>query len=113
MSEIPTPELNAALCKAQSEMGPARKGKVNPAFRSNYADLALVTALELERDNAQLDYDRLKAIPGGATNDHIAMLLVMADERAFCARKALRAVTQQSAQLQPEDLGYDRVQVIA
>jgi len=38
----PTPELNAALCKAQSEMGPARKGKVNPAFRSNYADLASV-----------------------------------------------------------------------
>jgi hypothetical protein len=37
-----TPELNAALCKAQSEMGPARKGKVNPAFRSNYADLASV-----------------------------------------------------------------------
>jgi hypothetical protein len=41
------------------------------------------------------------------------MLLVMADERAFCARKALRALTQHSAQLQPEDLGYDRVQVIA
>ena len=81
--------------------------------RLHAADLALVTALELERDNAQLDYDRLKAIPGGATNDHIAMLLVMADERAFCARKALRAVTQHSAQLQPEDLGYDRVQVIA
>ena len=81
--------------------------------RLHAADLALLTALEQERDNAQLDYDRLKAIPGGATNDHIAMLLVMADERAFCARKALRALTQHSAQLQPEDLGYDRVQVIA
>jgi len=74
---------------------------------------SLLKALEQERDNAQLDYDRLKAIPGGATNDHIAMLLVMADERAFCARKALRAMTQQSAQLQPEAFGYDRVQVIA
>lgn len=37
-----TPELNAAFCKAQSEMGPARKGKTNPAFRSTYADLASV-----------------------------------------------------------------------
>jgi hypothetical protein len=81
--------------------------------RLHAADFALVNALELERDNAQLDYDRLKAIPGGATNDHIAMLLVMADERAFCARQALRAMTQHSAQLHPEDLGYDRVQVLA
>ena len=77
--------------------------------RLHIADHDLLTALETERDNAQLDYDRLKAIPGGATNDHVAMLLVMADERAFCARKALRAMTQNAATLQPEDLGYDAV----
>ena len=77
--------------------------------RLHAADLAFVNALETERDNAQLDYDRLKAIPGGATNDHVAMLLVMADERAFCARKALRAMTQNAAALQPQDLGYDAV----
>ena len=77
--------------------------------RLHAADLAFVNALETERDNAQRDYDRLKAIPGGATNDHVAMLLVMADERAFCARKALRAMTQNAATLQPEDLGYDAV----
>jgi hypothetical protein len=77
--------------------------------RLHAADLAFVNALETERDNAQLDYDRLKAIPGGATNDHVAMLLVMADERAFCARKALRAMTQDAAALQPQDLGYDAV----
>jgi len=48
----PTPELNAALCKAQSEMGPARKGKVNPAFRSNYADLAsVIEAVQPLHDN--------------------------------------------------------------
>ena len=77
--------------------------------RLHAADLAFVNALETERDNAQLDYDRLKAIPGGATNDHVAMLLVLADERAFCARKALRAMTQNAATLQPQDLGYDAV----
>lgn len=77
--------------------------------RLHIADHDLVTALEVERDNAQLDYDRLKAIPGGATNDHVAMLLVLADERAFCARKALRAMTQNAAALQPQDLGYDAV----
>lgn len=77
--------------------------------RLHAADLAFVNALETERDNAQRDYDRLKAIPGGATNDHTAMLLQLADERAFCARKALRAMTQNAATLQPEDLGYDAV----
>ena len=51
-TETPTPELNAALCKAQSEMGPARKGKVNPAFRSNYADLAsVIEAVQPLHDN--------------------------------------------------------------
>ena len=81
--------------------------------RLHAADLAFVNALEAERDNAQLDYDRLKASPGGATNDHVAMLLVMADERAFCARKALRAMTKIMATPQPQDLGYDAVTVIA
>jgi len=51
-TDTPTPELNAALCKAQSEMGPARKGKVNPAFRSNYADLAsVIEAVQPLHDN--------------------------------------------------------------
>jgi hypothetical protein len=38
----PTPDLNAALSKAQAEMGPALKDRDNPAFRSKYADLASV-----------------------------------------------------------------------
>ena len=63
MSE-PTPELNAALCKAQSEMGPARKGKVNPAFRSNYADLAsVIEAVQPLHDNG-LAYSQLVAVDG-------------------------------------------------
>lgn len=60
----PTPELNAALCKAQSEMGPARKGKVNPAFRSNYADLAsVIEAVQPLHDNG-LAYSQLVAVDG-------------------------------------------------
>jgi len=63
-TEIPTPELNAALCKAQSEMGPARKGKVNPAFRSNYADLAsVIEAVQPLHDNG-LAYSQLVAVDG-------------------------------------------------
>ena len=77
--------------------------------RLHIADNELLTALEVERDNAQLDYDRLAALPGGAGNDHTAMLLQMADERGYSARKALRALTQNAATLQPQDLGYDAV----
>ena len=77
--------------------------------RLHIADHDLLTALETERDNAQLDYERLAALPGGANSDHTAMLLQMADERGYCARKALRAMTQDAAALQPQDLGYDAV----
>jgi hypothetical protein len=64
MTDQPTPELNAALCKAQSEMGPARKGKVNPAFRSNYADLAsVIEAVQPLHDNG-LAYSQLVAVDG-------------------------------------------------
>ena len=38
----PTPELNAALAKAQSEMQAAAKDATNPHFRSQYATLASV-----------------------------------------------------------------------
>ena len=63
-TDTPTPELNAALCKAQSEMGPARKGKVNPAFRSNYADLAsVIEAVQPLHDNG-LAYSQLVAVDG-------------------------------------------------
>ena len=37
-----TPELFAALAKAQGEVENATKGSVNPHFRSKYADLAAV-----------------------------------------------------------------------
>lgn len=36
--------IAAALAKAQTEMGPALKDSVNPAFKSKYADLASVMA---------------------------------------------------------------------
>ena len=77
----------------------------------------LRTALETERDNAQTDYDRLAALPGGLGNDHTAMLLQLADERGYFARRALRNAFGGFAGAvcipQPEDLGYDAVQVIA
>jgi hypothetical protein len=38
----PTPSLNAALAKAQAELQHAVKDRTNPAFRSQYADLASV-----------------------------------------------------------------------
>ena len=41
----------------------------------------LRTAIEVEIANAQTDYDRLAALPGGLGNDHTAMLLQLADER--------------------------------
>ena len=77
----------------------------------------LRTALETERDNAQTDYDRLAALPGGIGNDHTAMLLQLADERGYHARRALRAAFGGFAGAvcipQPEDLDYDAVKVIA
>jgi hypothetical protein len=45
-------------------MGPARKGKVNPAFRSNYADLAsVIEAVQPLHDNG-LAYSQLVAVDG-------------------------------------------------
>jgi hypothetical protein len=38
----PTPALNAALAKAQAELQHAIKERTNPAFKSQYADLASV-----------------------------------------------------------------------
>tara|TARA_R110000868_G_scaffold316735_1_gene577603 strand:+ start:958 stop:1635 length:678 start_codon:yes stop_codon:yes gene_type:complete len=38
----PTPALNAALAKAQAELQHAIKDRTNPAFKSQYADLASV-----------------------------------------------------------------------
>ena len=40
-----TPKLNAALAKAQKAMRAARKDKVNPHFKSKYADGAEVWAV--------------------------------------------------------------------
>jgi hypothetical protein len=72
--------------------------------------------LEIERDNAKTDYDRLAAFPSGLGNDHTAMLLQLADERGYHARHALRnafgGFAGSVVTPQPEDLGYDR-QVIA
>lgn len=72
----------------------------------------LQRALELERDNAQLDYNRLVALSGGAGSDHTAMLLQMADERGYHARRALRVAfggTEAFIVPSPEDLGYAAV----
>ena len=73
--------------------------------------------LEIERDNAQTDYDRLAALPSGLGNDHTAMLLQMADDRGYHARRALRNAFGGFAGAvnipQPEDLDYDAVKVIA
>ena len=69
-------------------------------------------ALELERDNAQTDYERLTALPGGVGNDHTAMLVELADERAYHARRALRVAfgsTEAFTPPTPEDLGYAAV----
>ena len=41
------PNVYAALCAAQAAMGPVRKGSVNPAFKSRYADLADVMSVAL------------------------------------------------------------------
>ena len=77
----------------------------------------LRTALETERDNAQTDYERLAALPGGLGNDHTAMLLQMADDRGYHARRALSKAFGGFAGAvnipQPEDLDYDAVTVIA
>lgn len=73
--------------------------------------------LEIERDNAKTDYDRLAALPAGIGNDHTAMLLQIADDRGFHARRALMKGFGGFAGAvcipQPEDLDYDAVQVIA
>jgi hypothetical protein len=73
--------------------------------------------LEIERDNAKTDYDRLVALPSGLGNDHTAMLLQLADERGYHARRALMKGFGGFAGAvnipQPEDLDYDSLKVIA
>lgn len=73
--------------------------------------------LEIERDNAKTDYDRIAALQSGLGNDHTAMLLQMADDRGFHARRALMKGFGGFAGAvcipQPEDLDYDAVKVIA
>jgi hypothetical protein len=72
----------------------------------------LQRALEKERDNAQLDYERLTLLPGGVGSDHTAMLLELADERGYHARRALRVAfgsTEAFLPPTPEDLGYAAV----
>jgi hypothetical protein len=77
----------------------------------------LRAALELEIANAKTDYDRLAALPSGLGNDHTAMLLQLADERGYHARRALMKGFGGFAGAvcipQPEDLDYDAVTVIA
>jgi len=68
----------------------------------------LQRALELERDNAQTDYQRLIVLPGGAGSDHTAMLVELALDREYHARKAIRVVNA-LALPQPEDLTYAAV----
>ena len=48
-------------------------------------------------------------LPGGVGNDHTAMLLELADERGYHARRALRVAfgnTEAFMPPTPEDLGY-------
>ena len=50
-------ELAKALCKAQSEMGGAKKGADNPFFKSKYADLsAVIHAIKEPFANNSLSY---------------------------------------------------------
>jgi hypothetical protein len=69
---------------------------------------SLLNALEQERDNAHTDYRRLIVLPGGAGSDHTAMLLELASDREYHARKAIRVVNA-LALPQPEDLTYAAV----
>jgi hypothetical protein len=73
--------------------------------------------LEIERDNAKTDYDRLAALPSGLGNDHTAMLLQIADDRGYHARRALMKAFGGFAGAVciplPSDLDYDAVTVIA
>jgi hypothetical protein len=69
---------------------------------------SLLRALELERDNAHTDYRRLIVLPGGAGSDHTAMLLELASDREYHARKAIRVINA-LALPQPEELTYAAV----
>ena len=102
----PTPELNAALCKAQSEMGPARKGKVNPAFRSNYADLAsVIEAVQPLHDNG-LAYMQLVDTAGAVVTVQ-TVLLHISGQSMKCGLMTARA-KDESAQAIGSALTYLR-----
>ena len=89
-----TPELNAALCKAQSEMGPARKGKVNPAFRSNYADLASVIEAVQPLHDHGIAYQQLVSVEGA--NVSVRTILRHVSGQVLDAAAAQRAVGELS-----------------
>lgn len=106
MTDQPTPELNAALCKAQSEMGPARKGKVNPAFRSNYADLAsVIEAVQPLHDNG-LAYMQLVDTAGAVVTVQ-TVLLHISGQSMKCGLMTARA-KDESAQAIGSALTYLR-----
>ena len=106
MTDQPTPELNAALCKAQSEMGPARKGKVNPAFRSNYADLAsVIEAVQPLHDNG-LAYMQLVDTAGAVVTVQ-TVLLHISGQQMKCGLMTARA-KDESAQAIGSALTYLR-----
>src|SRR5579863_3134062 len=48
-----TGKLNAALAKAQAKFEAAIKGNVNPAFRSNYADVSSIIDATLSHLNSE------------------------------------------------------------
>ena len=106
MTDQPTPELNAALCKAQSEMGPARKGKVNPAFRSNYADLASVIEAVQPLHDHGLAYMQLVDTAGAVVTVQ-TVLLHISGQQMKCGLMTARA-KDESAQAIGSALTYLR-----
>ena len=59
-------EIATALNKAQAEMTGASKGKVNPFFKSKYADMvAVIDALKMPFANAGLSYSQFPLFEDG------------------------------------------------
>lgn len=98
--------LAVALCKAQSEMGGAIKGKDNPFFKSKYSDLSsVVAAIKEPFSNNGLSYVQFPIEDGGRIG--IETMLMHESGEYLCQSFTVQ-LTKQDAQGAGSALTYCR-----
>lgn len=88
--------IAGAMCMAQSAMGGAHKGKTNPFFKSNYADLgAVIEAIKEHFTNNGLSYIQFPIEDGGRIG---VETILMHTSGEWISNKFTVQLTKQDAQ---------------